>query len=54
MLHQVAPALSIIADIKGNSAIQALVAYGRAIRGDRYKPLLENVEKLNDREGEKR
>jgi len=50
IVHQVAPALSVIADIKGESAIDALIAYGRAVRGDRYNPLLENIVILQENE----
>jgi hypothetical protein len=51
IVHQVAPALSVIADIKGIGMIESLIAYGRAVRGDRYNPLLENIARLQENVG---
>ncbi len=43
IVHQVAPALSVIVDAVGEYSIDAFIQYGRAKRGERYKPILENI-----------
>lgn len=55
IVHQVAPALSVIADTVGESSIEAFIEFGRVKRGDRYKPILENIhpeEPIREGQGE--